>query len=125
MGYSDHTLGIEACLIAVMKGARVIEKHFTIDKTLPKSADHWLSLDPGELAKLVRETKIIKQSIGTGVKECLKCEKLAKKNARRSIVITKDMVKGEMIKRDCIVLKRPGTGSVSYTHLTLPTIYSV
>ena len=110
IGLSDHSLGTIVSSSSVLLGARVIEKHFTIDKKLPKSADHWLSLDPGELAKLVRETKIIKQSIGTGVKECLKCEQLAKKNARRSIVITKDMVKGEMIKRDSIVLKRPGTG---------------
>ncbi len=110
IGLSDHSLGTIVSSSSVLLGARVIEKHFTIDKTLPKSADHWLSLDPNELERLVRETKIVKQSIGSGIKQCLECEEIAKKNARRSIVLAKDMVKGEILKRDYIVLKRPGTG---------------
>ncbi len=110
VGLSDHSLGTIIAASSVLLGARVIEKHFTIDKTLPKSADHWLSLDPDELKKLVDDVKILKGSIGSGLKECLKCEIIAKKNARRSIVLSKDMLKGEVLKKEFLILKRPGIG---------------
>ena len=110
LGLSDHSLGTIIAASSVLLGARVIEKHFTIDKTLPKSADHWLSLDPEELKKLVQDVKIVRRSIGTGLKKCLECETIAKKNARRSIVLLKDMLKGQILKKEYLILKRPGTG---------------
>ena len=110
IGLSDHTLGTIVSSSSVLQGSRVIEKHFTIDKNLPKSADHWLSIDPAELKKLVEDVSILRKSLGTGLKKCLKCETVAKMNARRSIVILKDMNKGDILKNSSLILKRPGTG---------------
>lgn len=110
IGLSDHTLGTIVSSSSVLLGSRVIEKHFTIDKNLPKSADHWLSIDPAELKKLVEDVSILRKSLGTGLKKCLKCETVAKMNARRSIVILKDMNKGDILKNSSLILKRPGTG---------------
>ena len=110
VGLSDHTLGIEIASASVLYGVSAIEKHFTFNKKLLKSADHWLSIDPGELKKLVENVRIINLSMGNGKKKALKCENQARKFARRSIVANKKITKGEVLTKNKICFKRPGTG---------------
>jgi len=110
VGLSDHTLGIEIASASVLYGVSAIEKHFTFNKKLLKSADHWLSIDPGELKKLVENVRTINLSMGNGKKIALKCENKARKFARRSIVANKKIAKGEVLTKNKIYFKRPGTG---------------
>ena len=110
VGLSDHTLGIEIASASVLYGVSAIEKHFTFNKKLLKSADHWLSIDPGELKKLVQNVRTINLSMGNGKKIALKCENQARKFARRSIVANKNIAKGEVFTKNKIYFKRPGTG---------------
>ena len=110
VGLSDHTLGIEIASASVLYGVSAIEKHFTFNKKLLKSADHWLSIDPGELKKLVENVRTINLSMGNGKKIALKCENKARKFARRSIVANKKISKGEVLTKNKIYFKRPGTG---------------
>ena len=110
VGLSDHTLGIEIASASVLYGVSAIEKHFTFNKKLLKSADHWLSVDPGELKKLVENVRTINLSMGNGKKIALKCENQARKFARRSIVANKKIAKGEVLTKNKIYFKRPGTG---------------
>ena len=110
VGLSDHTLGIEIASASVLYGVSAIEKHFTFNKKLLKSADHWLSIDPEELKKLVENVRTINLSIGNGKKIALKCENQARKFARRSIVANKKISKGEVLTKNKIYFKRPGTG---------------
>ena len=110
VGLSDHTLGIEIASASVLYGVSAIEKHFTFNKKLLKSADHWLSIDPGELKKLVENVRTINLSMGNGKKIALKCENQARKFARRSIVANKKITIGEVLTKNKICFKRPGTG---------------
>jgi N,N'-diacetyllegionaminate synthase len=110
IGLSDHTLGILVPTTSVALGVRAIEKHFTFDKTLPKSADHWLSLDESELTELVQNVRNVEKAMGSGVKELLEVEKLAWANARRSIVAGVDIAKGKRVAQEDFLIKRPGTG---------------
>ena len=110
VGLSDHTLGIEIASASVLYGVSAIEKHFTFNKKLLKSADHWLSIDPRELKKLVENVRTINLSMGNGKKIALKCENQARKFARRSIVANKKITKGEVLTKNKIYFKRPGTG---------------
>ena len=110
VGLSDHTLGIEIASASVLYGVSAIEKHFTFNKKLLKSADHWLSIDPVELKKLVENVRTINLSVGNGKKIALKCENQARKFARRSIVANKKISKGEVLTKNKIYFKRPGTG---------------
>jgi len=110
VGLSDHTLGIEIASASALYGVSAIEKHFTFNKKLLKSADHWLSIDPGELKKLVENVRTINLSMGNGKKIALKCENQARKFARRSIVANKKIAKGEVLTKNKIYFKRPGTG---------------
>ena len=110
VGLSDHTLGIEIASASVLYGVSAIEKHFTFNKKLLKSADHWLSIDPEELKKLVENVRTINLSMGNGKKIALKCENQARKFARRSIVANKKIAKGEVLTKNKIYFKRPGTG---------------
>ena len=110
VGLSDHTLGIEIASASVLYGVSAIEKHFTFNKKLLKSADHWLSIDTGELKKLVENVKTINLSMGNGKKIALKCENQARKFARRSIVANTKIAKGEILTKNKIYFKRPGTG---------------
>ena len=93
-----------------MYGVRVIEKHFTINKKLKKSADHWLSVNPNELNILRRNVDELLDSLGNKNKKVLKCEKLTRRLARRSIVAKKNINKGEKFNSTNIVPKRPGGG---------------
>jgi N,N'-diacetyllegionaminate synthase len=110
LGLSDHTLGYHIPLASIALGARVIEKHFTIDKKLPMSADHWLSIDPDELELLCKYSKQILNSLGSHEKKKHPSEDKTHSYARRSIVSTKDISKGEIFKKSSLACKRPGTG---------------
>lgn len=111
IGISDHTLGILAPIIAVGFGATVIEKHFTFDKTLTTTADHWLSVDTQELKQLVADVKKAAKMVGSGSRDqFLPCEKQTRKYDKRSIVSKIDIPKGTKITEEMIDFKRPGTG---------------
>jgi len=111
LGFSDHTLGTTIASASILYGVRFIEKHFTYDKSLPDSADHWLSLDEQELRNLVDELRILEKALsGNGLKEKLDCEDKTHKYARRSIVASKPILCGEMFSFDNVNCKRPGTG---------------
>lgn len=110
LGLSDHTLGTLIASTSVALGVRAIEKHFTFDKTLPKSADHWLSLDEADLTKLVLDVREIEDALGTGRKELLEAEKLAWAYARRSVVTTRSVPQGTVMVESDFTMKRPGTG---------------
>lgn len=109
VGYSDHTLGIEAAVAAVALGATVIEKHFTLNKTLP-GPDHTASLEPGELAALVRGIRNVELALGSGVKKPTSTDLSNIKIVRKSLVATCPIQKGERFTPDNVTAKRPGTG---------------
>ena len=98
-----------------MKGAKIIEKHFTLDKTLPGN-DHYHAMDPKDLSTFLANINLIKQTTGQYVKEVMPNEVESRKYARRSIVIKKDLNHGEIITMDNLDFKRPGTG-ISPMHL--------
>lgn len=109
VGYSDHTLGIEVDIAAVAMGAKIIEKHFTLDKSLP-GPDHKASLEPDELAAMVRAIRNIELALGDGLKHFSKSESENIKIARKSIVAKRDIKKGEIFSEQNICVKRPGDG---------------
>jgi sialic acid synthase SpsE len=115
LGLSDHTLESETPSYAVMLGARVIEKHFTFDKSLPLSADHWLSVDEEGMKSLIEKVRFAESSYGTGKKEVLQSERLARQNARRSLVASRDLPLGHILSPEDIENKRPGTGLDPYS----------
>jgi N-acetylneuraminate synthase/N,N'-diacetyllegionaminate synthase len=109
VGFSDHTLGITVPIAAVALGACVIEKHFTLDRSLP-GPDHKASLEPDELKEMVKAIRDVEKSLGDGLKRPTKSEEEIKRAARRSIVAKVDILKGTIIIEDMLDLKRPGTG---------------
>lgn len=109
VGYSDHTVGIEVSVAAVAMGARVIEKHFTLDKTLP-GPDHRASLDPAELRDLVRAVRNVEAALGSGEKVVAEAERSNIEVARKSIVAARDIRAGELLTDRNITIKRPGNG---------------
>ncbi|MCL6589525.1 MAG: N-acetylneuraminate synthase [Firmicutes bacterium] len=109
VGYSDHTLGIEVPIAAVALGASMIEKHFTLDRNLP-GPDHRASLEPEELKAMVLAVRNVEKALGDGIKRCQDVEANVKETARKSIVPLKDLVKGEVLTREALGFKRPGTG---------------
>lgn len=110
IGYSDHTLGIEVPIAAVALGAKVIEKHFTLDRNLP-GPDHKASLEPGELKAMVKAIRNIEKAIsGSGIKVPSSSELKNRPIARKSIVASKNIKKGEKFTEQNIAVKRPGTG---------------
>lgn len=109
IGYSDHTVGIEVPIAAVAMGAEIIEKHFTIDKNM-EGPDHKASLNPQELKQMVKSIRNMEKAFGDGVKRCNKNEENTKTIARKSIVASKNIVKGENISYENITFKRPGNG---------------
>ncbi|KRB57282.1 N-acetylneuraminate synthase [Flavobacterium sp. Root186] len=110
IGYSDHTLGIEVPIAAVAMGAKIIEKHFTLDKTLP-GPDHVASLEPHELKEMVKGIRNIELAIsGDGEKIASKSETKNIAIARKSIFINKDLKEGHIITDDDIITLRPGDG---------------
>jgi N,N'-diacetyllegionaminate synthase len=110
VGYSDHTMGIELPIAAVALGARVIEKHFTLDRKLP-GPDHLASLEPEELAEMVRAIRNIELAMsGDGIKRPSASEAKNKPIARKSIVAAQDISCGEVFSAENLTTKRPGTG---------------
>jgi N,N'-diacetyllegionaminate synthase len=110
VGYSDHTLGIEVPIAAVSLGATVIEKHFTLDRSLA-GPDHKASLEPEELKKMVESIRNIEEAIsGSGLKEPSKSELKNITIARKSIHLSKDLLSGSIITEQDIIPLRPGDG---------------
>lgn len=110
IGYSDHTLGVEVPIAAVALGATVIEKHFTLDRNM-SGPDHKSSLEPEELKNMVIAIRNIEKAIsGSGVKEPTQSEMKNRPIARKSIVASKTIKKGEVFSKENITTKRPGTG---------------
>ncbi|MBD5289311.1 MAG: N-acetylneuraminate synthase [Bacteroides sp.] len=109
IGYSDHTLGIEIPIAAVALGAEVIEKHFTLDRSLP-GPDHVASLEPEELAAMVRAIRNVEVALGNGCKEVSDSERPNIAIARKSIVAARDIAEGELFTEDNLAVKRPGGG---------------
>ncbi len=110
VGYSDHTLGVKAAPLAVALGARIIEKHFTLDKRHSDFHDHQLSADPAELAELVRSLKEVSVFCGNGEKVVQDSERANMVTARRSIVAARDLPAGAAVARADITWVRPGGG---------------
>jgi N,N'-diacetyllegionaminate synthase len=110
IGYSDHTLGIEVPIAAVALGATVIEKHFTLDRTM-EGPDHKASLEPAELKAMVSAIRNIELAIsGSGVKSVSESEKKNIGIARKSIVASVSIRKGDQLTESNLAVKRPGTG---------------
>lgn len=109
IGYSDHTKGIEVPIAAVALGASVIEKHFTLDKTM-EGPDHKASLEPDELKAMVSAIRHIEQALGTGHKTISDSERKNIEIARKSIVASRPIKQGEVLTEESITVKRPGNG---------------
>ena len=110
IGYSDHTLGLEVPIAAVALGAKIIEKHFTLDRSL-KGPDHKASLEPNELKEMVIAIRNIEMAIsGNGLKEASLSEKKNIYIARKSIHLSKDLTSGSIINEQDIISLRPGDG---------------
>ncbi len=120
VGFSDHVAPDDTMMTlatAYLLGAEVIEKHFTLDKTLPGN-DHYHAGDPGDFKKAIANFRWIDTVLGSGEKTVLDCELTPRREARRSLVLTRDMKSGEIINKDDIMPKRPGTGiSPEYTNI--------
>ena len=110
IGYSDHTLGIEACRVAASLGARIIEKHFTLDKNHSEFRDHQLSADPGEMTELVRAVRQTETLLGSGEKRPQECEQTAERALRRSITAVRGLASGAVVTWEDITWVRPGGG---------------
>lgn len=113
IGFSDHSMGNTAALGAVALGARVIEKHFTIDKKL-SGPDHWFSMDPFEMKSLVTEVRNLETAMGSSRKKILRCEESGRYNSIRSLVINKDLKCGDKIREEDLIALRPGYGIKPY-----------
>jgi len=113
LGYSDHTLPTESMtslVAANLLGAVVLEKHFTLDKTLPGN-DHYHAMDEGDLARFQTNIRIVHELVGpTRAKAPIASEQISRLNARRSIVLTRDVKANQKISEQDLVAKRPGTG---------------
>lgn len=109
VGYSDHTCGIEAPIAAVALGATVVEKHFTLDQTLP-GPDHRASLEPHELKAMVTAIRNIEQALGDGLKRPTPEESKNALSARKSVVASRAIRMGERFSEVNLAVKRPGSG---------------
>jgi len=109
VGYSDHSLGIEVPIAAVALGAKVIEKHFTLDRNM-SGPDHKVSLEPDELKTMVRSIRNIEKAMGDGVKRPFPSEEKNIPNSRKSIIAKSTIRKGEIFSESNLGVKRPGNG---------------
>lgn len=112
IGFSDHVAPDDTMMTlatAYLLGAEVIEKHFTLDKTLPGN-DHYHSGDPNDFKKAIANFRWIDKILGSSEKTVLECEKIPRREARRSLVLTRNMKAGEVITAEDLIPKRPGTG---------------
>jgi N-acetylneuraminate synthase len=112
IGYSDHVPPAHGCLAlttAWLHGARILEKHFTLDKTRPGN-DHYHAFDPDDIRNFRIQCDYVTSLVGQAQKEVLACEQAAHQQARRSLVAAKPIRQGQVVTRDMIAIKRPGTG---------------
>lgn len=109
IGYSDHTKGDLASIVAVAMGATVIEKHFTLDKNM-EGPDHKASLNVEELKEMVDDIRAVETIMGNGVKQPMISELNTRIVARKSVILAHNIQKGEILKKEDLVLKRPGNG---------------
>ena len=109
VGYSDHTPGIEISVAAAAIGAVVIEKHFTLDKTM-EGPDHVASLEPHELTEMVKAIRNVDLSMGDGIKAVASSEGKNMVIARKSILAAREIKEGEIFSEDNLIVKRPGSG---------------
>jgi N,N'-diacetyllegionaminate synthase len=110
VGYSDHTLGIDAAVLSVALGARIVEKHFTLDKNLSDFRDHQLSADPAELKELVMRVSVANKLIGDGKKRARPSEEQSRIDMRRSIAAGVDLAAGTVLRLEHLTWVRPGRG---------------
>lgn len=122
IGFSDHVAPDDTMMTlaaAYLLGAEVIEKHFTLDKTLPGN-DHYHAGDPEDFKKAIANFKWIDSVLGSPEKTVLDCERVPRREARRSLVLTRDMKAGQVIRREDLMDKRPGTGiSPEFTEIVV------
>jgi N-acetylneuraminate synthase/N,N'-diacetyllegionaminate synthase len=109
VGFSDHTLGIEVAVAAVARGATIIEKHLTLDTSLP-GPDHRASLDPAEFRAMVKAIRVVESALGDGVKRAMPSEFDTRRVARKSLVAARALKAGERVGAGDLLSKRPGTG---------------
>lgn len=109
VGWSDHSMGAAISWAAVARGARIIEKHITLDQSLP-GPDHKASMEPGEFTDFVDGIRKIEAAIGTGRKTPTAAEVQVAKGARRSITTVRDLKKGTVLRAEDLKVVRPGTG---------------
>lgn len=109
VGYSDHTTGIDVPIAAAALGATVIEKHFTLDKSM-EGPDHRMSLEPGELSAMIHSIRNIEKAMGNGIKTPSRSEQNNIAAARKSIVARRPILQGELFTQENITTKRPGNG---------------
>jgi N-acetylneuraminate synthase/N,N'-diacetyllegionaminate synthase len=109
VGYSDHTPGIDIAVAAVALGAEVIEKHFTLDRSLP-GPDHAASLEPSELQQMVAAIRHVEAALGTGIKAPAPCELSNLLIARKSVVAARSLPSGHQLALCDLDIKRPGNG---------------
>ena len=107
VGYSDHTVGITACIAAAALGAKIIEKHFTLDKNYSNFRDHKISANPKEFKDLSDQIKLISLMLGDGKKKISKAEKNNIKSMRRSIAVNQNFIKGQKIEKEQLIWLRP------------------
>ncbi len=110
VGYSDHTIGIEAAVLSVVAGARIIEKHFTLDKNFSDFRDHQLSADPEEMRMMVKKIREAEKMLGEEKKKIQLCEKEMKILGRRSIAVARNLIAGTRLSRSDLIWVRPGKG---------------
>ena len=108
-GYSDHTIGKISSICAVAIGAKVVEKHFTLDKNLP-GPDHQASMEPAELKDFIQSIRESEVAVGNGRKTITGEEKQNKLRLQKSVVTINKLTKGQIISKDNIAIKRPADG---------------
>ena len=119
VGYSDHTEGTEVSVAAVAMGACVVEKHFTLDRSLP-GPDHQASSEPDEIKELVRQIRRVESALGDGQKKPAPSEANTAAVARKSVVAATDLKAGTVLDENCLAIKRPGNGiSPAMIHLVI------
>lgn len=117
-GYSDHSAGITIPIAATALGAQLIEKHFTLDKSMP-GPDHKASLEPDELKDMVQGIRDVEMALGNGIKGPQASEIKNKPIARKSLVVAEAMKAGELFTESNLTVKRPGTGTSPYLYWSL------
>jgi N-acetylneuraminate synthase len=118
VGYSDHSLGIHVAIAAVARGARMVEKHFTLDRALP-GPDHQASLEPAELAEMIRAIREVEVALGDGVKRPTASEWANRRIARKGIVAAAAISTGDIFSVDNLAIKRPASGGSPFDYWSL------